>query len=70
MPTANLPRGRPVSTSDDAYDLIRAQIVSGALMPGDVVVELRLAEFLKMSRTPVREALVRGDSGTDVMSRR
>jgi DNA-binding GntR family transcriptional regulator len=59
MSTSNLPRGRPATTSEEAYDLVRAEIVSGALMPGDVVVELRLAEFLKISRTPVREALLR-----------
>ena len=59
MTTARLPRGRQTTTGDGAYDLIRAEIVTGALMPGDLVVELRLAEFLKISRTPVREALLR-----------
>lgn len=59
MSAPNLPRGRQATTSEDAYDLVRAEIIAGALMPGDVVVELRLAEYLKMSRTPVREALLR-----------
>lgn len=59
MSTPKLPRRRQATTGEDAYDLVRAEIVSGALMPGDVVVELKLAEFLQMSRTPVREALLR-----------
>jgi DNA-binding GntR family transcriptional regulator len=59
MSASQLPRGRQATTSEDAYDLIRTEIVSGALMPGDVVVELRLAQFLNISRTPVREALLR-----------
>jgi DNA-binding GntR family transcriptional regulator len=55
----SLSRGRRLSTSDEAYDRIRSDILGGALMPGDVIVEERVAKTLEMSRTPVREALLR-----------
>jgi DNA-binding GntR family transcriptional regulator len=51
--------GRRLSTSDGAYDRVRSDILDGSLMPGDVIVEERVAKMLDMSRTPVREALLR-----------
>lgn len=45
--------------SDHAYQLIRAEIVSGALGPGTPLREEQLAEICGVSRTPVREALRR-----------
>ena len=51
--------GRRLSTSDEAYDRVRRDILEGSLMPGDVIVEERVAKSLEMSRTPVREALLR-----------
>jgi DNA-binding GntR family transcriptional regulator len=47
------------SNSDLAYSLIRERISSGTLSPGDVVSENALAREFGMSRTPVREAVLR-----------
>lgn len=54
-----LPKGRSGSTGDEAYQRIREEILEGRLWPGDVVVEGKLAESLNISRTPIREALMR-----------
>lgn len=51
--------GRKLSTSDEAYERVRREILDGSLLPGDVIVEERVAKTLEMSRTPVREALLR-----------
>ncbi len=42
-----------------AYDILREEILDLALPPGSSIDEVQLAERLKMSRTPIREALVR-----------
>lgn len=42
-----------------AYKAIRQQILEGALRPGEQLVETQLADALGMSRTPVRNALLR-----------
>ena len=41
------------------YERLRDQIVSGGLRPGEQLVEARIAEELGVSKTPVREALIR-----------
>jgi DNA-binding GntR family transcriptional regulator len=41
------------------YDILRDEIVDLVLPPGSPVDEVQLAERFKMSRTPIREALVR-----------
>jgi DNA-binding GntR family transcriptional regulator len=43
--------------SSVATDLIREAIVTGRLKPGDRLPEERLAQELRISRTPIREAL-------------
>lgn len=43
---------------DQVYSHIRDQIVSGALEPGHLIVEVELASELNVSRTPVSNALV------------
>lgn len=43
---------------EQVYDHIRDRIVSGSLEPGRVLVEVELAAELKVSRTPVSNALV------------
>jgi DNA-binding GntR family transcriptional regulator len=42
-----------------AYQRLKKAIVSGHLLPGERLVETRLAEMLQISRTPLREALAR-----------
>lgn len=42
-----------------AYDAVRQAIESGELSPGDRVSEYRIADWLKISRTPAREGLQR-----------
>lgn len=50
---------RPGSLTDIAFDRIRTAIVSKALSPGSRVSESSLAAMLQVSKTPVREALLR-----------
>jgi DNA-binding GntR family transcriptional regulator len=56
-----LPQGalqdRKGSRGVQAYELLRSAIATGKLKPGDRVLESELAALLKMSRTPVREAI-------------
>jgi DNA-binding GntR family transcriptional regulator len=50
---------KPESLSQIVYAAIRQAIVSKALMPGTVVSEASVARRLVVSKTPVREALLR-----------
>jgi GntR family transcriptional regulator, rspAB operon transcriptional repressor len=50
---------KPQSLSEMVYDSIRSSIVSKRLRPGTVVAEASLAARLNVSKTPVREALLR-----------
>lgn len=43
---------------DQVYNNIRDRIISGELEPGHVLIEVELADELKVSRTPVSNALV------------
>ncbi|HEX6445494.1 MAG TPA: GntR family transcriptional regulator [Streptosporangiales bacterium] len=47
------------SRTRDAYDRLRAAIVTGRLRPNERLVEADLADWLAVSRTPVRECLHR-----------
>jgi DNA-binding GntR family transcriptional regulator len=49
----------PVSLATGAYERLREAIVRGQLRPNQRLVEAELAEWLKVSRTPLREALAR-----------
>jgi DNA-binding GntR family transcriptional regulator len=49
---------QPAQLAKLAYEAIRDSILSGQLVPGDVVNEMALAKQLGISRTPVREALL------------
>jgi DNA-binding GntR family transcriptional regulator len=51
--------GRPESLSDVVYDTIRDAIVQRSIPPGARVTETGLAEQLNVSKTPVREALLK-----------
>ena len=50
---------RTDSLADQVYLLLRDAIVGGQLRPGERVLEKKLAADLGISRTPVREALLR-----------
>jgi DNA-binding GntR family transcriptional regulator len=52
-------RGSKLNQADVAYARLRELILSGAIAPGSFVLELEAAARLGMSRTPVREAMVR-----------
>lgn len=52
-----LPALRRQSGSEAVYNVLREQIISGQLAPGDRLPELELAATLDVSRTPIREAL-------------
>ncbi len=57
LPPAN-PLSR-ASTAERAADMLRARIASGALAPGERLVELEISRELGVSRSPIREALLR-----------
>jgi DNA-binding GntR family transcriptional regulator len=46
-----------VSLRQHAYDTIKARILDSRFAPGALLSEVRLAEDLRISRTPIREAL-------------
>lgn len=51
------PLQRSQSLQEQAYQTLRAAILSGELQPGQRLVETQLAQKLQVSRTPIREAL-------------
>ena len=53
------PTLRPRSTAQNVYELLRGDIVLGVLPPLEAIRESELSERLGVSRTPVREALLR-----------
>lgn len=53
---------RPVSTSRTVYEGLRDDIASGFYSPGDELLEAEIGQRFQVSRTPVREALVRLDA--------
>ena len=59
-----------VSLAAAAYNGIRDAILRGGLRPNQRIVETQLAEWLKLSRTPVREALGKLASDGLVISER
>src|SRR5882757_42838 len=49
----------PISRRTPPYDRIKQAIMDGELLPSEQLVELALAEWCLVSRTPIREALTR-----------
>lgn len=45
--------------ADEVYDRLLSALASGSIQPGDRLVQDKLADQLDVSRTPVREALLR-----------
>jgi len=54
---------------EDAYRVIRDAIVGGTLAPGERLNDVALAEWLGVSRTPLREALARLEQAGLVMTK-
>jgi DNA-binding GntR family transcriptional regulator len=66
-----MPRGRKKNTlRESVYGSLKAMIVTGQLSPGARLTENELAAKLKVSRTPVREALNRLEHDGLVAGRR
>ncbi len=59
MPNSLSPVGGPVSLEKLAYDAIKEAILAFRLKPGESLVESDLAAQLNISKTPVRDALLR-----------
>lgn len=49
----------PKSISDQIYEVLKELILLGKITPGERIIESNIAEGLKTSRTPVREAFQR-----------
>ncbi|WP_183099482.1 GntR family transcriptional regulator [Nocardioides pelophilus] len=63
VPVDELPPPRSL-LRDDVYTRLRDKIVDGTLLPGERLRDQELAAWLGVSRTPVREALLRlGQAG-------
>ena len=58
IPQNHPPVGRSL-LRDDVYVRLRDAIVDGTFAPGESLRDGELAEWLGVSRTPVREALLR-----------
>ena len=56
MGKVELPR---LSRTDEAYRVLKAEIMENRMPPGFQAVETELAQLLGISRTPVREAIIR-----------
>lgn len=54
----------------EPYDRIRWDIVHGILRPNEALIESELAERIGVSRTPIREALLRLEAQGLIVSRR
>jgi DNA-binding GntR family transcriptional regulator len=48
-----------ITRVDDAYNKLKNEIAENRMSPGNPMLEQEIAEYLGMSRTPVREALLR-----------
>ena len=58
IPSSSPFKGRTL-LRDDVYRQLREAIVDGTLAPGESLRDGEIAEWLGVSRTPVREALLR-----------
>lgn len=59
MPPLLSPVKRPAALGDLVYASLQQYLRSGAVAPGQPLQEVHLAEMLGVSRTPVREAMMR-----------
>jgi len=49
----------PVPVRNKAYEVLKRAIIQGTLKPGQRLVEAQIAEMLNISRTPLREAILK-----------
>lgn len=71
MPNQALRNGdRTALRSDDVYNRLREDIITGKIRPNERLIEVELADRLLVSRTPVREGLKRLAAEGLVLSRR
>jgi DNA-binding GntR family transcriptional regulator len=56
---ASAPAVRAETIADKVYALLRQDVASGRFRPGERILEKALAHRLGISRTPIREALIR-----------
>ena len=70
--TRPLPERKRGSGVKMVYDILRDEILDLVLPPGSPIDEVQLADRLRMSRTPIREALVRlaGEGLVDTLPNR
>src|SRR5699024_388862 len=61
---------QPASLSDQAYNIIKEQILTGKLQDNDALPEEKLASQLGISRTPLRNALLRLSSEGLIVQRK
>jgi DNA-binding GntR family transcriptional regulator len=59
LPSSLKPVKRPVALGELVYASLQTYLRSGAIVPGQPLQEVQLAELLGVSRTPVREAMMR-----------
>jgi DNA-binding GntR family transcriptional regulator len=59
LPLSLNPVKRPVALGELVYASLQTYLRSGAVVPGQPLQEVQLAEMLGVSRTPVREAMAR-----------
>lgn len=52
-------RRQPAGRRETPYERLKRAIISGELKPAEPLVEIDLAEWCQVSRTPIREALLR-----------
>jgi len=57
------------SKADQMYSVLRDEILTGELRPGDSLSVLKIADRFGASRTPVRDAFIRLESDGLVVAR-
>lgn len=69
-PTSQGQTARPHTRTTEVYEQLRTAIVQGSIRPNERLIETDLAERLDVSRTPVRESMLRLAGDGLIMSHR
>lgn len=59
MNLLNIERNKTENNKQYIYKVLKESIMNLALAPGETISEIEISEALNVSRTPVREAIVR-----------